>query len=209
MIDLDRVVVVTGFAELGPYGNARTRWEMEAHGKFSLEGCIEMAWIMGLIEHRIIESKSYVGWVDKKSGEPINDMDVKERYEQFILDHTGIRVIEPRQLDGTDPGTKQFLHEVEVQEDLAPFEAPKETVQDLQREHGDKVKVSEIEGSDQFRITLKKGARLLIPKALTFDRTVGGQILPDGVHEHMASPKKSATKWTPRPCTPWFAAQRR
>ena len=176
MIDLDRVVVITGFAELGPYGNARTRWEMEAHGTFSLEGCVEMAWIMGLIEHRTIESKSYVGWVDKKSGEPINDMDVKERYEEFILDHTGIRVIEPRQLDGPNPGTKQFLHEVEVQEDLAPFEAPKETVQDLQREHGDKVKVSEIEGSDQFRITLKKGARLLIPKALTFDRTVGGQI---------------------------------
>ena len=176
MVDLDRVVVITGFAEVGPYGNARTRWEMEAHGKFSLEGCIEMAWIMGLIQHRTVESKSYVGWVDTQTGEPIADMEVKNKYEQHILDHTGIRVIEPRQLDGPNPGTKQFLHEVEVQEDLAPFEAPKETVLDLQREHGDKVKVKEIEGSDQFCIILKKGARLLIPKALTFDRTVGGQV---------------------------------
>ena len=176
MVDLDRVVVITGFAEVGPYGNARTRWEMEAHGKFSIEGCIEMAWIMGLIQHRTVENRSYVGWVDTQSGEPIADMDVKYKYEQHILDHTGIRIIEPRQLDGTNPATKQFLHEVEIQEDLVPFEAPKETVQDLQREHGDKVKVSEIEGSDQFRIVLKKGARLLIPKALKFDHTVGGQV---------------------------------
>ena len=176
MVDLDRVVVITGFAEVGPYGNARTRWQMEAHGEFSLEGCMEMAWIMGLIEHRTLESKSYVGWVDKQTGEPIADMDVKHKYEQYILDHTGIRVIEPRQLDGSNPATKQFLHEIEVQEDLAPFEAPQETVQDLQREHGDKVRVSQIEGSDQFRIVIKKGARLLIPKALKFDRTVGGQV---------------------------------
>lgn len=176
MVDLDRVVVIVGFAEVGPYGNARTRWEMEAHGEFSLEGCIEMAWIMGLIEHRIIESKSYVGWIDKKSGEPIADMDVKARYESQILAHTGIRLIESRSLDGSDPATKQFLHEVEIQEDLVPFEAPKETVQDLRREHGDKITVLDIEGSDQSQIILKKGARLLIPKASKFEHTVGGQV---------------------------------
>ncbi|KGO45059.1 Acyl transferase/acyl hydrolase/lysophospholipase [Penicillium expansum] len=38
MVDLHRTVVVMGFSELGPHGNARTRWEMEAQGKFSLEG---------------------------------------------------------------------------------------------------------------------------------------------------------------------------
>ena len=48
MIDLERVVVVTGFSELGPWDNARTRWEIEVFGKFSLEGCIELAWIMTL-----------------------------------------------------------------------------------------------------------------------------------------------------------------
>jgi len=50
IIDLDRVVVVTGFGEVGPWGNSRTRWEIEAYGEFSLEGCIEMAWLMGFIK---------------------------------------------------------------------------------------------------------------------------------------------------------------
>ncbi|KAJ1676545.1 fatty acid synthase alpha subunit Lsd1, partial [Spiromyces aspiralis] len=49
MFNLDKVVVVTGFGEVGPWGNAGTRWEMESKGEFSLEGCIELAWIMGYI----------------------------------------------------------------------------------------------------------------------------------------------------------------
>ncbi|KAI8318453.1 hypothetical protein GQ54DRAFT_280754, partial [Martensiomyces pterosporus] len=51
MVNLDKVVVVTGYGEVGPFGNAEHRWEMEAFGEFSLEGCIEVAWIMGLIKH--------------------------------------------------------------------------------------------------------------------------------------------------------------
>ena len=43
------MVVVFGFGELGPYGNARTRWEIESYGEFSLEGCVELAWMCGLI----------------------------------------------------------------------------------------------------------------------------------------------------------------
>ena len=96
MIDLDKVVVVTGFAELSPWGSARTRWEMEARGEFTIEGCIEMAWMMGFIKHfdgRLKSGQLYVGWVDSKSGDPVDDKDVKPRYEKSILEHTGIRLI--------------------------------------------------------------------------------------------------------------------
>lgn len=43
LLDLEKVVVVTGFGEVGPWGSSRTRWEMEARGEFTIEGCIEMA----------------------------------------------------------------------------------------------------------------------------------------------------------------------
>lgn len=52
MVGLDSVIVMTGFAELGPWGNARIRWEMETYGELSIEGCVEMAWIIGLIENQ-------------------------------------------------------------------------------------------------------------------------------------------------------------
>ncbi|KAJ2906353.1 putative fatty acid synthase subunit alpha protein [Zalerion maritima] len=178
MVDLEKVVVVTGFAEIGPWGNSRTRWEMEAHGEFSLEGCVEMAWIMGLIKNHNgpIKGKPYAGWVDGKTGEPVDDKDIKQKYEKFILEHSGIRLIEPELFDGYDPNKKQLLHEVVIDEDLEPFEASKETALEFRREHGDNVEIFEIPESGEYTVRLRKGAVLWIPKALRFDRLVAGQI---------------------------------
>lgn len=178
MVDLDKVVVITGFAEVGPWGNSRTRWEMEAHGEFSLEGCVEMAWIMGLIKNHNgpIKGKPYSGWVDAKSGEPVDDKDIKQKYEKHILEHSGIRLIEPELFDGYDPNNKQLLHEVVIEEDLEPFEASKETAQEFKRQHGDKAEIFEIPDSGEYIVRMRKGATLWIPKALRFDRLVAGQI---------------------------------
>ncbi|KAL8640667.1 MAG: hypothetical protein Q9228_002441 [Teloschistes exilis] len=178
MVNLDKVVVVTGFSEVGPWGNSRTRWEMEAYGQFSLEGCVEMAWIMGLINNHNgpLKGKSYSGWVDSKTNEPVDDKDVKAKYESYILEHSGIRLIEPELFNGYDPNKKQLLQEIVIEEDLDPFESSKETAQEFKREHGDKVEVFEVAESGEFTVRLKKGATLLIPKALKFDRLVAGQI---------------------------------
>lgn len=178
MVNLDKVVVVTGFAEVGPWGNSRTRWEMEAHGQFSLEGCVEMAWIMGLVKNHNgpLKGKSYSGWVDAKSGEPVDDKNIKAKFEKHILEHSGIRLIEPELFNGYDPKKKQLLQEVIIEEDLDPFESSKETAEEFKREHGDKVEVFEIVDTGEYTVRLKKGATLLIPKALRFDRLVAGQI---------------------------------
>ena len=96
LLDLEKVVVITGFGEVGPWGSSRTRWEMEARGEFTIEGCIEMAWIMGFIKHfdgRLPDGTLYVGWVDAKSGQPVDDKDVRGKYEKDILEHAGVRLI--------------------------------------------------------------------------------------------------------------------
>jgi fatty acid synthase subunit beta len=96
MIDLDQSVVIVGFAEVGPWGSSRTRWEMEAVGKFSITGCLELARIMGYVKFfngRLKDGKQYIGWVETSTGQPITDAQVKEKYEQEILEHTGIRLI--------------------------------------------------------------------------------------------------------------------
>ncbi|KAE9382644.1 hypothetical protein BT96DRAFT_952022, partial [Gymnopus androsaceus JB14] len=40
LIDLEKVIVVTGSGEVGPWGSSRTRWEMEARGEFTIEGAM-------------------------------------------------------------------------------------------------------------------------------------------------------------------------
>jgi fatty acid synthase subunit beta len=96
LIDLEKVIVVTGFAEVSSWGSSRTRWEMEARGQFTIEGCIEMAWMMGFIKHfdgRLKDGSLYVGWVDSKNGEPVDDRDGRGRYEKEILAHAGVCLI--------------------------------------------------------------------------------------------------------------------
>ncbi|RKP32294.1 fatty acid synthase subunit alpha reductase [Metschnikowia bicuspidata] len=178
MLDLESVIVVTGFGEVGPWGNARTRWEMEAHGEFSIEGCIEMAWIMGLIRYHNgnLKGKPYVGWVEAKTQTPVDDHDIKARYEDKILAHLGIRLIEPELFDGYDPNKKSFIQEVVIQHDLEPFEASKETAEQYKLQHGDQVEIFEIPETGEYTVRILKGTTLLIPKALRFDRLVAGQI---------------------------------
>ncbi|KAI5983403.1 hypothetical protein EDD15DRAFT_2390897 [Pisolithus albus] len=183
LIDLEKVVVITGFAEVGPWGSSRTRWEMEARGEFTIEGCIEMAWIMGFIKHfdgRLKDGTLHVGWVDAKTSEPVDDKDVRSRYEKEILAHAGVRLIEPELFRGYDPKKKVFNQEIELIHDLEPIEVARSEAEKFKHEHGEKCDIWAGEG-DQWFVKFKKGARVFVPKAFRFSRLVAGQI-PTGWH---------------------------
>lgn len=175
MVDLSEVVVVAGFGEIGPWGSSRTRWEMEAHGEFSLEGCIELAWYTGLITF----SQEKSCWVDMETKEPVTDTMIKQRYERHLLSHCGIRVIDPQAFEGYDPARKEFLHQVVLERDMDWLEMPTITdaMQFVAALGSDKVDVQAREQGVFVR--LKRGAVLSIPRALRFDRLVCGQ-LPTG-----------------------------
>ncbi|KAL6308724.1 Enoyl-reductase-domain-containing protein [Sparassis latifolia] len=120
MLDLEKVIIVTGFAE--------------ARGEFTIGGCIEMAWMMGYIK------SLHVGWVDAKSGEPIDDKDVRGHYEKDILSYAGVHLIEI-----------QLLHNLE------PFEAAEVDAQKFKLEHGDNCDIWAGDGGQWF-VKFKKGA---------------------------------------------------
>src|SRR6266571_1379907 len=42
---------------------------------------------------RLKDGSLYVGWVDSKTNEPIDDKDIQGRYEKGILAHAGVRLI--------------------------------------------------------------------------------------------------------------------
>ncbi|WVR07425.1 hypothetical protein IAU60_004466 [Kwoniella sp. DSM 27419] len=203
LIDLDKVIVCTGFAELGPWGSARTRWEMEAKGELTIEGCIELAWMMGFIKHfdgKLKSGQTYVGWVDAKSGDPVDDKDVRSKYEKDIIAHAGIRLIEPDLFWGYDPEKKSFHQEIELNHDLEPLEISAEDASRFKREQGDKVDVWAQESGEWF-VKFKKGARVFLPKAVKFDRVVAGQIPTGwdarrfGIPEDIASQTDRTALW--------------
>lgn len=203
LIDLDKVIVNTGFAEVGPWGSSRTRWEMEVRGDFTLEGWVEMAWIMGYIKHfdgRLKNGSLYVGWVESKSGEPVDEKDVKGKFEKDILTHAGVRLIEPELWRGYDPKKKVFHQEVELVHDLEPMEVSEADAKKFKNEHGAKCDIWTGEGGEWF-VKLKKGSRILVPKAFEFNRHVAGQIPTGweagryGIPDDIASQVDRATLW--------------
>ena len=185
MVDLSRVVVITGFSELGPHGNARTRWDMEVNGSFSLEGSIEMAWMMGLIRFQKSrigkDGKAVAGWVDATTGAAVEESDVYKKYMSRILEHTGLRTIEPDICDNSyNPQSKDGLQELVLQRDQPPFETTREVAENLQRKHGSKAVITtpkeKTDNDDVFLVQLKAGATVMAPTASRFNRTVAGQI---------------------------------
>ncbi|TMW63542.1 hypothetical protein Poli38472_002483 [Pythium oligandrum] len=192
MINLREVVVVAGFGEVGPWGSARTRWEMESFGEFSLEGCIELAWLTG----RIIYQDG--NWVDAKTKEIVPEHDIKSRYEYEILEHAGIRVVEPELFDGYDPHKKLFLHQVATDKKMAPIDvADYEEALEFRNELG-KENVDMFQNdSGAWMIRLKKGAVVSIPRAISFDRFVAGQIPTGWSAERYGIPKDLAQSLDP------------
>ncbi|KAJ1958609.1 fatty acid synthase alpha subunit Lsd1 [Linderina pennispora] len=182
MVNLDKVVVIAGYGEFGPYGHSRSRWEMEAYGEFSLEGCIELAWIMGFIKHHNgplpLSNENYTGWVDTVTDEPIRDIDVKAKYEKLILEHTGIRMVEPELVDGFDANKKLIYRELQITHDLETLETTAEEAENFVRENGDKVDTWE-NPDGSWSVKLLKGAVIMVPKALQMNTVVAGQ-LPTG-----------------------------
>ncbi|KAL6948698.1 hypothetical protein ACO0QE_001171 [Hanseniaspora vineae] len=172
LLDLESVVVVTGFGEVGPYGHSKTRWEIESKGELSIEGCLEMAWLMGYIEY----DKKVKVWVDMKTREPIDDSSLKEVYEKKVLEHTGVRVVDPLLFEGYNPQEKKtLLQEIILTHNLEAVEMSAELAQQYLLEHQDKVFVEKLENG-QCLVTFLKGCSLMVPKALNFDRFVAGQI---------------------------------
>lgn len=181
-LDLDQVIVISGFAEVGPWGSSRTRWEREVSETWSLEGLVEMAWLTGHIKHfngRLADGRSYIGWVDTKTGEPVADAQMRARYARQVEQHAGIRLVEPELMHGFDPERKVIQQEIELTHDLGPLEISAGEAERFRLAHGDKAIVWQDEETKSWYLRLKKGASVFLPKASRFDRHVAAQ-MPTG-----------------------------
>ncbi len=172
-LDLSRVVAIVGYGEASPWGSSRSRWDYEREGTLSLEGVVELAWIMGLIRPR----QDGTGWEDAGSGQAVPDLEIKARYEKQVLSHAGVRITEPS-LANFDPKGALSFAEVRLDQDFrfrAPNRADAEAMKRADPEHT--TVLAEEDGS--FTVVRKRGAVVRVPKALRVDRDVAGQV-PSG-----------------------------
>lgn len=79
-------------------------------------------------------------------------MSLKLRYRDEILNYAGIRFIEPEGLGGYDAAKKELLSEIVIEEDLPSSEAFKSAAEAFKLRHGDKLRITSVSGSEEFKV---------------------------------------------------------
>ncbi len=172
--DLADMVVIVGAGELGPYGSARTRFEMEVADELSAAGVLELAWTTGLVTW---ESEPKPGWYDTESGEYVDESELAERYHDAVVERCGVRRYgdDGSMVDNAAP----LLTSVFLDKDLTfavTSEAEARAFHAADPEH---TVIAPVADSGDWQVTRKAGTEIRVPRKAKLSRTVGGQI-PEG-----------------------------
>lgn len=163
------LVVIVGAGELGPYGSARTRFEMEVEDRLSAAGVLELAWTTGLVSWDATNR----GWYDTETGEAVDEADIADRYEEAVRERIGVR----RYADDGDmvDNSAPLLASVYLDHDLTfavSGEAEARAMRDADPEHT----VIARSEDGEWTVTRKAGTQVRVPRRMKLTRTVGGQI---------------------------------
>ncbi|MGZ8180059.1 fatty acid synthase subunit beta domain-containing protein [Williamsia sp. SKLECPSW1] len=169
-VDPADLVVIVGAGELGPYGSARTRFEMEVSDELSAAGVLELAWSTGLVRW---EDTPRPGWYDVESGDEVAEHEIADRYHDTVVERCGIRryADDGAMVDNAAP----LLTSVFLDEDLTFTVASEEEARAFATSDPERTRVRALESGD-WEVTRTAGTEIRVPRRFALSRTVGGQI---------------------------------
>lgn len=165
------MVVIVGAGELGPYGSARTRFEMEVSDELSAAGVLELAWTTGMVTW---ENEPKPGWYDAASGDYVPEHELAERYHDAVVARCGVRRYED---DGamTD-NSAPLMTSVFLDQDLSFTVGGEAEARAFYAADPEHTVITPVEGSGDWTVTRKAGTEIRVPRRAKLSRTVGGQI---------------------------------
>ncbi len=169
--DLADMVVIVGAGELGPYGSARTRFEMEVEDQLSAAGVLELAWTTGLVTW---ENDPKPGWYDAETGDYVPESELAEKYHDVVIARCGVRRYgdDGAMVDNSAP----LMTSVFLDQDLTftvGGEAEARAFYEADPEHTVIVPAPD---SGDWTVIRKAGTEIRVPRRAKLSRTVGGQI---------------------------------
>lgn len=169
-VDPADMVVIVGAGELGPYGSARTRFEMEVDEKLSAAGVLELAWSTGLVAW---ENDPTPGWYDVESGDLVPESEIAEKYHDAVVARCGIRRYED---DGAMvANSAPLLTSVFLDNDLTFVVRSEAEARSFAAADPEHTVITPGDGGD-WTVIRKAGTEIRVPRTMKLTRTVGGQI---------------------------------
>ncbi|WP_199742744.1 type I polyketide synthase [Nocardia stercoris] len=168
------LVVIVGAGELGPYGSARTRFEMEVDDRLSAAGVLELAWTTGLVAW---ENDPKPGWYDTETGDYVEESELADKYHDTVVERCGVRRYgdDGAMLDNSSP----LLTSVFLDKDLTFVVTNEAEARAFQAADPEHTVVTPVEGSGDWQVIRQAGTEIRVPRRAKLSRTVGGQI-PQG-----------------------------
>ncbi|MGW5310253.1 fatty acid synthase subunit beta domain-containing protein [Nocardia thailandica] len=169
--DLADMVVIVGAGELGPYGSARTRFEMEVDDRLSAAGVLELAWTTGLVRW---ENEPKPGWYDTESGDLVPESEIADRYHDTVVARCGVRRYEDdaAMVDNTAP----LLTSVFLDQDLSFTVGGEAEARAFHAADPEHTVITPVADSGDWTVTRKAGTEIRVPRKAKLSRVVGGQI---------------------------------
>ncbi|MFC9998648.1 fatty acid synthase subunit beta domain-containing protein [Nocardia sp. NPDC127526] len=169
--ELDDMVVIVGAGELGPYGSARTRFEMEVSDRLSAAGVLELAWTTGLVTW---ENDPKPGWYDAETGDYVDESELADRYHDTVVERCGVRRYgdDGAMLDNTAP----LLTSVFLDKDLSFVVNSEAEARAFFAANPEQTVITPVADSGDWQVTRKAGTEIRVPRKAKLSRTVGGQI---------------------------------
>lgn len=165
------LVVIVGAGELGPWGSARTRHEVEVDG-LSAAGVLELAWLTGLVRW----DESAGGWFDVESGDTVEEHEIRERFHDAVVERCGIRTYEN---DGTMvDNSAPLMAQVFLDQDMTfrvDGEGEARAFLDADPAH---TRIASLPDGG-WQVTRTAGTEIRVPRRVAMTRTAGGQV-PSG-----------------------------
>src|SRR5690606_12269797 len=169
--DLSDMVVIVGAGELGPYGSARTRFEMEVSDELSAAGVLELAWTTGMVTW---ENEPKPGWYDTETGEYVPESELAGKYHDAVVERCGIRRYEDdgAMVDNTSP----LMTSVFLDQDLSFTVGSEAEARAFHAADPEHTVITPVAESGDWTVTRKAGTEIRVPRKAKLSRTVGGQI---------------------------------
>ncbi|MFI6773186.1 fatty acid synthase subunit beta domain-containing protein [Nocardia sp. NPDC050412] len=169
--DLADMVVIVGAGELGPYGSARTRFEMEVSDELSAAGVLELAWTTGLVAW---ENDPKPGWYDTESGDYVPEHEVAEKYHDAVVARCGVRryADDGAMIDNAAP----LMTSVFLDQDLTFTVGGEAEARAFYAADPEHTVITPVADSGDWQVIRKAGTEIRVPRKAKLSRTVGGQI---------------------------------
>ena len=172
---LEDTVVIVGTGEVGPFGSARTRHEIEVDGRLSDAGVLELAWTTGLVRY---DDTGKGAWIDVVTGAPVPEAALGERYRDAVMARIGIRFIEPS-IAGFDPESMPVYTTAILDRDFTFDVSSAQEAQSFVAADPEHTRVLHDVAGERFRVTRTAGSEIRLPRRMRVSRRVAGQ-LPTG-----------------------------